>query len=166
MPRSVSGIPRSALALIGVVLLAMLFVWGQRGGEDRQPAETLPTARITLEATPSTSPSTTPSTTPPTTQRATVDTGRIAYGDLPREAVAVIEAIEDGGPFDYDRDGSTFGNRERLLPQRPRGWYREYTVRTPGESDRGARRIVGGEDGTLYWTDDHYASFRVIVGLP
>ena len=82
---------------------------------------------------------------------------------LPREAIETIALIKQGGPYPYDRDGVVFGNREKLLPARARGWYREYTVRTPGERTRGARRIVAGRDGTLYYTDDHYRSFRRIL---
>ena len=83
-------------------------------------------------------------------------------GFLPPEAVATLEQIERGGPFPYDRDGSVFQNRERRLPDQPRGYYREYTVATPGARDRGARRIVtGGQPPEVYYyTDDHYRSFR------
>ena len=82
---------------------------------------------------------------------------------LPKEAIETLALIRKGGPFPFDRDGVTFSNRERLLPARERGWYREYTVRTPGERTRGARRIVAGSDGTLYYTDDHYRSFKRIL---
>jgi guanyl-specific ribonuclease Sa len=87
---------------------------------------------------------------------------------LPPEAVATLEAIERGGPFPYDRDGSVFQNRERLLPQQPRGYYREYTVVTPGSRDRGARRIVAGGQppDVYYYTDDHYRSFRRVEARP
>ena len=83
---------------------------------------------------------------------------------LPLEAIETIALIERGGPFPYDRDGVTFQNRERRLPERPRGYYREYTVPTPGERDRGARRIVTGGDPpeVYYYTDDHYRSFRQV----
>ncbi len=83
-------------------------------------------------------------------------------GFLPPEAVATLEQIERGGPFPYERDGSVFQNRERHLPDQPRGYYREYTVATPGARDRGARRIVtGGQPPEVYYyTDDHYRSFR------
>ena len=83
---------------------------------------------------------------------------------LPLEAIETIALIERGGPFPYDRDGVTFQNRERRLPERPRGYYREYTVPTPGERDRGARRIVTGGDPpeVYYYTDDHYGSFRQV----
>lgn len=89
--------------------------------------------------------------------------GEIEKKRLPREAIEVIALIRKGGPFPHERDGVVFGNRERLLPARERGWYREYTVRTPGERTRGARRIVAGRDGTLYYSDDHYRSFKRIL---
>jgi len=81
---------------------------------------------------------------------------------LPSEAIATLRAIERGGPFPYERDGVVFQNRERRLPDRPRGYYHEYTVRTPSASDRGARRIIVGGDPpeVYYYTDDHYRSFR------
>jgi ribonuclease T1 len=82
---------------------------------------------------------------------------------LPKEAVETLALIRKGGPFPHERDGAVFSNRERLLPARERGWYREYTVRTPGERTRGARRVVAGRDGTLYYTDDHYRSFKRIL---
>jgi ribonuclease T1 len=87
----------------------------------------------------------------------------IAKKALPPEALDTIALIKKGGPFPYARDGATFSNREKQLPARSRGWYREYTVKTPGARDRGARRIVAGRDGTLYYTDDHYRSFRRIL---
>jgi ribonuclease T1 len=83
--------------------------------------------------------------------------------DLPQEARATVVLIRQGGPFPYRKDGVTFGNRERHLPQAQRGYYREYTVPTPGVRDRGARRIVAGGNGELYYTDDHYRSFRRIL---
>jgi len=89
--------------------------------------------------------------------------GEIAQRQLPKEAIATIVLIRQGGPFPYQRDGVTFGNREKILPLRERGWYREYSVKTPGVRDRGARRIVAGRDGTLYYTDDHYRSFKRIL---
>jgi guanyl-specific ribonuclease Sa len=83
---------------------------------------------------------------------------------FPAEARQTLRLIEAGGPFPYDRDGSNFQNREGRLPRQPSGYYREYTVRTPGSSDRGARRIVSGGDPPVefYYTDDHYRSFRRI----
>lgn len=81
---------------------------------------------------------------------------------LPAEGRDTLHLIDRGGPFPYDKDGSVFGNREGLLPAADRGYYHEYTVPTPGESDRGARRIVTGSEGEYYWTADHYASFSRI----
>jgi ribonuclease T1 len=90
----------------------------------------------------------------------------VALAALPAEAREVHALIHRGGPFPYDRDGVVFGNREKLLPLQPRGYYREYTVRTPGANNRGARRIVcGGKPAApdaCYYTDDHYRSFRRI----
>ena len=85
-----------------------------------------------------------------------------ARGSLPAEAWATLELIERGGPFPYRQDGKEFGNREALLPDEERGYYREYTVPTPGAADRGARRIVTGgtPPSVWYYTDDHYRSFR------
>jgi len=84
----------------------------------------------------------------------------IAVAELPAEARETLQLIGRGGPFPYERDGTVFGNFEKLLPLRERGYYREYTVRTPGLKHRGARRIVAGNAGELYYTDDHYRSFR------
>ena len=84
----------------------------------------------------------------------------IAESALPAEARDTLALIAAGGPFPYPRnDNQTFQNRERLLPVRPRGYYREFTVETPGSDDRGARRIVTGADDETYWTADHYDSF-------
>ena len=82
---------------------------------------------------------------------------------VPREALQTIRLIESGGPFPYARDGVVFMNRERRLPQHPIGYWHEYTVPTPGESDRGARRIIHGAGGEFYYTGDHYASFSRVT---
>jgi ribonuclease T1 len=96
------------------------------------------------------------------------DLGTVALAELPAEARQTQERILSGGPFPYARDGTVFGNRERLLPRNKRGYYREYTVQTPGARSRGARRIIcGGEKpaapDACYYTADHYASFKRIV---
>jgi ribonuclease T1 len=93
---------------------------------------------------------------------------KVLLMELPPEGVKLMRTIRAGGPFPHDKDGAVFGNRERQLPAHPRGFYREYTVKTPGASDRGARRIVcGGRQPAApeacYYTADHYASFRQIV---
>jgi ribonuclease T1 len=82
--------------------------------------------------------------------------------ELPREARETLALIKQGGPFPYKRDGVVFGNRERHLPAQPSGYYREYTVPTPGARDRGARRIIAGTPGEYYYTEDHYNTFRRI----
>jgi ribonuclease T1 len=82
---------------------------------------------------------------------------------LPPEARQTIARIRGGGSFPYSRDGVTFNNREGHLPTQARGYYREYTVRTPGAHDRGARRIIAGRAGELYYTDDHYRTFRRVI---
>lgn len=87
----------------------------------------------------------------------------VVASELPAEARDTMALIRKGGPFPYRRDGEVFGNLEGKLPARSRGYYREYTVRTPGARDRGARRIVAGRGGELYYTDDHYNSFRRIT---
>lgn len=101
------------------------------------------------------------------TERPGASQATVAVADLPRQGRETYELIRQGGPFPYDKDGTVFGNRERLLPLEKRGYYREYTVRTPGSRDRGARRIVCGgpkrEPHACYYTADHYASFRKIV---
>ncbi|MFD1147325.1 ribonuclease domain-containing protein [Saccharothrix hoggarensis] len=86
-----------------------------------------------------------------------------ALSSLPEQAAATWRLIERGGPFPYPRnDGVTFQNRERLLPAKPRDYYREYTVPTPGSDDRGARRLVTGSSDEVYYTGDHYESFVVV----
>ena len=91
----------------------------------------------------------------------------VSVAELPRQGRETYQLILQGGPFPYDKDGTVFGNRERLLPLNKRGYYLEYTVKTPGARNRGARRIVCGgqprKPDACYYTADHYASFRKIV---
>ncbi|MFE9724114.1 ribonuclease domain-containing protein [Streptomyces sp. NPDC005794] len=89
--------------------------------------------------------------------------GSICYSALPSQAHDTLDLIEAGGPFPYDQDGTVFQNREALLPSQSTGYYHEYTVITPGSSDRGARRIVTGEEVQEdYYTADHYESFDLV----
>jgi ribonuclease T1 len=131
-----------SLLLIGVVLVALPFAAAVSGSASWSP---LPIAQA----------------------RESRDIGVISVAELPREAREVLRRIEQGGPFAYEKDGTVFGNYERQLPSKPRGYYREYTVPTPGAHDRGARRIVCGGARThpevCYYTHDHYASFRRIT---
>jgi ribonuclease T1 len=93
----------------------------------------------------------------------TTDLSTMTVEQLPPEGIDTLELIASGGPFPYAKDGATFGNREAILPTQPNGFYAEYTVITPGEGDRGARRIVAGDDGSRFYTSDHYSSFREVV---
>jgi ribonuclease T1 len=135
---------------------------------DPQPTPT-PASAGQARATETPRPTAQPSPTanaPPANAQATSrasDLPTIAYDELPREAWETIALIEQDGSFPFSRDGVTFQNRERLLPRHPEGYYREYTVITPGSNDRGARRIVTGDEGEMYYTDDHYDSFREIM---
>jgi ribonuclease T1 len=96
--------------------------------------------------------------------------GDVTVGELPPEATETLARIKSGGPFQFRKDGIVFLNRERRLPMQPRGYYTEYTVRTPGRADRGPRRIVAGRGSTgsaatggeYYYSDDHYETFRRI----
>jgi ribonuclease T1 len=102
--------------------------------------------------------------------RGAAPVGEVFAAALPAQARAVLARIKAGGPFAYAKDGSVFGNREKILPLRGRGYYREYTVKTPGARGRGARRIVAGagasgdvrSSGEYYYSEDHYNSFRRI----
>ena len=145
--------------LLLLAAAAMLVAWLVAGGGqgDEDPAGD---ARSTSSTTSSPSPS--PDDATGATDAASgLPVVRLA--DLPPEAARTVELIDAGGPFpEPDHDGGTFGNREELLPDQPMGYYREYTVPTPGVDDRGARRIVAGDGDELYWTDDHYSSFSLI----
>lgn len=124
------------------------------GGEQERRKTPTPTPR----------PRRTPAATPTRAGPQRIDGLPVIYVDqLPRQGRETLRLIERGGPFPYSKDGSVFQNREGILPSQPRGYYREYTVITPGENDRGARRIVAGAEDELYYTDDHYDSFQRIM---
>jgi ribonuclease T1 len=96
------------------------------------------------------------------------DMATVSLSALPSQAQSTHSKILAGGPFPYDKDGSVFGNREKLLPAKARGYYREYTVKTPGARNRGAKRLICGgtppsRPDACYYTDDHYASFRRVT---
>ena len=158
-PRVAGG--GSTLVAAAVALLAWWL--SSQGGTTTadQPAPTTTTTATSYEPSTGQLRSTdAPSPDPSVEQRSGLPYVDLAA--LPPEAVETIHLIDSGGPFPYDEDGTVFGNYEGLLPPEPSGYYKEYTVETPGSSDRGARRIISGGDGRLYWTADHYASFEVI----
>ena len=134
--------------LLAALVLLGLWLWSH-GLRDGSP-------------TPTPTPAPAPATVPTPARVPDGEAARSRADFLPAEAAPVLAAIERGGPFAYRQDGGVFQNRERRLPARPRGYYREYTVDTPGSDDRGARRIVtGGDPPAEYWyTADHYRSFR------
>lgn len=160
-PSGASRAPRNAAAAVVVVVLVLVAVLvgllRSGGPEAGAPA-------TTASASSSRATKATGSPTGPTRSTGAQDPQSglrvVAVGELPREARTTVRLIDAGGPFPYPKDGVTFGNNERLLPAHPRGWYREYTVRTPGAQDRGARRIVTGDrDRLVFYTADHYGSF-------
>lgn len=91
---------------------------------------------------------------------------RVAISQLPPEVETTINLISRGGPFPYRKDGIVFKNLERLLPLQPLGHYQDYTVLTPGATDRGPRRLIAGQNGEKYYTDDHYNSFQEVILQP
>ena len=98
-----------------------------------------------------------------TADAAAASVGSICYGDLPSQAYDTLDLIAQGGPYPYEQDGTVFSNREGVLPSQSSGYYHEYTVKTPGSSTRGARRIVTGEETQEdYYTSDHYVTFNLI----
>ncbi|WP_043959389.1 ribonuclease domain-containing protein [Lysobacter sp. A03] len=154
---------RTRLWLVAAVIVAGLWSWSQY----RQAPVVPPATTVQSPASSSDAPGTANRpTAAPTAPASGRQTRYPAF--LPAEAHPVLDAIARGGPYAYRQDNGVFQNRERLLPQRPRGHYREYTIPTPGEADRGARRIVtGGDPPTEYfYTDDHYGSFRQFEVTP
>jgi ribonuclease T1 len=99
----------------------------------------------------------------PAAKRPQFALAEVAVKDLPVEARDTLKLIEKGGPYPYDRDGIVFGNFEKRLPGKERGYYQEYTVKTPGVKHRGARRIVTGKGGERYYSEDHYNTFKRVV---
>jgi ribonuclease T1 len=88
----------------------------------------------------------------------------VKAASLPPEARTTLKLIDANGPYPYSRDGVVYNNLEKILPKQPKGYYHEYTVVTPGSKDRGARRIIAGGKGERFYTEDHYASFKEVVG--
>lgn len=147
---------RAWMAALVVVVIGFAVVVAAAGGPSLTPGPTGSTAGPTASPRPAATDLVAGGPTDPALPT-------ILRADLPPEARATLDLIAAGGPFPYDADGSVYQNRERNLPLRPAGMYREYTVETPGSADRGARRIVVAGSGESYWTADHYASFARIV---
>ncbi|MCX6499252.1 MAG: ribonuclease [Arthrobacter sp.] len=137
--------------LLGLVVLAFVLLGTPQPGTAPEAARTSPSRSAAAS----------------TTQAAgVVNPSRLAEikaSELPAEARQTLNLIAKGGPYPYSRDNVQFGNFERILPQKSSGYYHEFTVVTPGESDRGARRIIVGAGGEKYYTADHYASFKFIA---
>jgi ribonuclease T1 len=151
MIRSMSKDRQAPLSILSITLLLLSAVILLHCACDRGPEPPVPGTINNPDAA---------SNEPQAKESITAD--EIDAANLPHEARYTLQLIKRGGPFPYARDGAIFGNREGMLSAAPRGYYHEYTVKTPGERDRGARRIITGKDGEYYYTDDHYRSFRRI----
>ncbi|MEV5125788.1 ribonuclease domain-containing protein [Streptomyces decoyicus] len=152
----IRSVPRRAAAVLGALLAGLLLVLAgcATGGGDTgsSPGSGRSTATAVAEAP---GPTRVPDWAP--------GMPVVPVGALPSQARDTLRLIDAGGPFPYAKDGTVFGNRERLLPRQPHGHYHEYTVRTPGSPDRGARRIVTGRSHETYYTDDHYRTFKAVL---
>ncbi len=136
----------------GIAVVVALAVWGLAAWQSAGASDTAAESEAAASLQPFVSPLRAGKTLP-----------TITLDRLPRQAIDTLVLIKQGGPFPYRRDGITFENRERRLPSQSKGYYREYTVRTPGSSDRGARRIIAGRSGERFYTPDHYRTFYRIV---
>lgn len=156
---------RSRWLLLAIVLFLVWQGWSRHDATIAAGAET----GATLPGSGASGPRTDkPKNTPQPLASAPAASMAATDHGLPPEARDTLRLILRGGPFPYDRDGAVFGNFEKLLPGKARGYYREYTVATAGLRHRGARRIVTGgkPPAVFYYTDDHYQSFREIEGQP
>ena len=145
---------RSLVGLLIAIALAVVVWWTQGDDAARDPS-----AAPSSAASPATA-----SSTVPTDGGTDPDSGLpwVAEADLPPEAIDTLALIDADGPYPYEEDDTVFSNREGILPDQAQGYYREYTVETPGLDHRGAKRIVTGSGGEYYWTEDHYSSFSRI----
>lgn len=162
---------------VAVVVAALVGLSGCAATSVAERPVSTTTVTTTAMATPTATPTATRTATPTATRTTattspyadlapaepTTDLRTMTVAQLPAEGIETLELIEQGGPFPYAKDGATFSNREGILPKQPSGFYEEYTVETPGSDDRGARRIVTGDDGSRFYTADHYNSFREVV---
>ncbi|WP_374773105.1 guanine-specific ribonuclease N1 and T1 [Streptomyces sp. NBC_01310] len=158
------NVPRSLLRLLGAVFLCAALA-GAVGCGGPKPAPAAASTSTGASASASTgadqgaASSAVPGTVPPWAK----GMATVRADALPPQARDVLALIDKGGPYPYRQDGTVFGNFEKVLPQQKRGYYHEYTVRTPGERDRGARRIVTGAGGEFFYTDDHYETFKAVL---
>lgn len=157
------NVPRSLLRVLGAVFLCAALV-GAVGCSGKNPAPAAATTDASpgplVDAAPSGAAS---SAVPVPTPGWAKGMATVRAGALPQQARDVLALIDKGGPYQYRQDGTVFGNFEKVLPKQKRGHYHEFTVRTPGERDRGARRIVTGEGGEFFYTDDHYKTFKAVL---
>ncbi|WP_327251756.1 ribonuclease [Streptomyces sp. NBC_01244] len=156
------NVPRSLLRVLGAVFLCAALV-GAVGCSGKKPA---PAAATSTSASAGSgvdvAPSGAASSAVPTPGWAK-GMATVRASALPQQARDVLALIDKGGPYQYRQDGTVFGNFEKVLPQKKRGYYHEFTVKTPGERDRGARRIVTGGGGEFFYTDDHYETFKAVL---
>ncbi|WP_309076130.1 ribonuclease domain-containing protein [Paenarthrobacter sp.] len=148
------------VAFAGLVIAVVVLVVAMVGGGSLTTQSTTPAPGSTA-ASPAAAVTNPAAASPAVDNPSTLPS--INASQLPKEARQTLALIAKGGPYPYDRDGVNFGNFEGLLPKKSGGFYKEYTVPTPGESDRGARRIIVGKDSAKYYTPDHYESFMFIV---
>lgn len=161
-------LPRLLLTLALAVVALAAIACGAPAQTQTAAQPTLAAPTLRPDAAPTARPTARPTAKPTTASpaqgpQAPAGMKTIQESQLPREARQTLALIDAGGPFPYRQDGQTFQNREGLLPAKPDGYYREYTVETPGSPDRGARRIITGRGGEVYYTDDHYASFKWVI---
>lgn len=160
------GRSQRSMGSIVVTILVALALWYFNGGLDNlgnQTSEPSQSAAQTQQSSQSGGLVEANSNSQVSDTNAPVGMPLIAIGELPPEARDTINLIWSDGPYPFDKDDTTFQNREGFLPDEARGYYREYTVITPGLNHRGARRIVAGAEGELYYTSDHYESFSWVV---
>ncbi|MGW5852484.1 ribonuclease domain-containing protein [Streptomyces sp. NPDC055254] len=158
------NVPRSWLYALGALFLCVALVGAAGcGGKTPAPAAASTGAGVGSGDAPSAAPSRGRGAAPSAAPGWAEGLATVRAEALPQQARDVLALIDAGGPYPYRQDGTVFGNFEQVLPQRKRGYYREFTVRTPGEPDRGARRIVTGRGGEFFYTDDHYETFKAVV---
>lgn len=156
--RPASRVARGALGALLACLVLLVSGCSTGGGDKGGSSSTTATASATASA----------SATARAEKRAKVPEwargmATIRADQLPEQAQQTLRAIDAGGPFPYAKDGTVFGNYEKALPKQKRGYYHEYTVRTPGSKNRGARRIVTGDGRETFYTEDHYRTFKAVL---